>query len=118
MAGSREDGNWYLAEIVEEFTIEGQVENVVHINFVRIDALSPDDAYDKAVDIGQLAKEPHFNSEGRMVFPRFVGIRNLHYIYERLQHGAELLYERLERVDEATLQALIPPGNALNVFRD
>jgi hypothetical protein len=34
---------WYLAEIVEEFRIAGESENIVHTNLVLVRADSPDE---------------------------------------------------------------------------
>jgi hypothetical protein len=38
---------WYLAEIVQQITVEGDSRNVVHTNLVLVRADSPEDAYQK-----------------------------------------------------------------------
>ncbi len=40
---------WYLADIVIEFTIEGERDNLVHTNVTLIRADSPEQAYERAL---------------------------------------------------------------------
>jgi hypothetical protein len=41
------DARWYWADLILEFTIEGDDRNVVHINTHLIEADSPEQAYQK-----------------------------------------------------------------------
>ena len=47
-----EDAKWYLADLVEEITVEGDPRNVVHTNMTLVRADSPEEAYQKAVQLG------------------------------------------------------------------
>jgi hypothetical protein len=53
-----EDAKWYLAEIVEEITVEEDSRNVVHRNLHLIRADSPEEAYRKAIELGPPVKHP------------------------------------------------------------
>ena len=39
------DAKWYLAEIVEQISVEGDPRSVIHTNLVLVRADSPDEAY-------------------------------------------------------------------------
>jgi hypothetical protein len=43
---------WYLAEIVEQITVEGDPRSVVHTNLVLVRADSPEEAYQRAIELG------------------------------------------------------------------
>ena len=47
-----ENAKWYLADIVQEITVEDDPHNVVHTNLVLIRADSPEEAYQKAMELG------------------------------------------------------------------
>ncbi len=47
-----EDAKWYLADIVQQITVEDEPRNVVHTNLVLIRADSPEEAYQKAIELG------------------------------------------------------------------
>jgi hypothetical protein len=44
-----EGAEWYLAQVVIEFVVEGDARNVVHVNYLLVRAQSPDEAYQKAL---------------------------------------------------------------------
>jgi hypothetical protein len=46
------DPKWYLADIVEEIRVAGDWRNVVHTNLILVRADSPDEAYEKAMALG------------------------------------------------------------------
>lgn len=43
---------WYLADIVQQITVEGDPRSVVHTNLVFVRADSPEEAYEKALELG------------------------------------------------------------------
>ena len=49
MANSPEIDRWYIAELTEEVTLEGDAQNVVHKKTRIIFADSPQQAYEKAL---------------------------------------------------------------------
>src|SRR5580658_4503571 len=90
MAYIPESAKWYLAEIVEQITVEGDPRNVVHTNLVLVRADSPDEAYQKAIELGTAGDASFENPDGKWVTFRFRGLHDLNVIYDELEDGAEL----------------------------
>jgi Domain of unknown function (DUF4288) len=110
------DARWYLADIVEEIRVEGDPRNVVHTNLVLVQADSPEEAYEKAVQLGFQGEQCYENPEGKKVTCRYRGLRDLNVIHDELQHGAELTYEEQVDVSEPDIQRWIPSKEELGVF--
>ncbi len=110
------DAKWYLADIVLEITIESDPRNVVHTNLVLIRADSPEEAYQKAMELGTANEASWENANGKRVAFRFRGLRDLNVIHVQLGHGAELIYNEDIGVDEAAIQKWITPKEKLAVF--
>ena len=88
-----EDAKWYLAEIVEEITVEDDPRNVVHRNLHLVRADSPEEAYRKAIELGTSSEASWENIDGKRVTIRFRGLHGLHKVIDdELEHGAELSY--------------------------
>jgi len=111
------DAEWYLAEIVMEITIQGDARNVVHVNTTLVRADSPDDAYHRALELGERGETAYENSHGKTVEIRFRGLRSLEVIYEPLEHGAELTFSERIAVHEEELAKLITSKEQLEVFQ-
>jgi hypothetical protein len=111
------DAKWYLANIVLEITIEGDPRNVIHTNLVLIRADSPEEAYQKAMELGIANEQSSTNIDGKHVTFRFRGLRDLNVIYDELEHGAELSYREDIAVDESTIQKWVASKEDLGVFR-
>ena len=107
---------WYLAEIVQEITVEGDPRNVVHTNLVLVRADSPEDAYPKAMELGTAGEQSYENIEGRLVTFRFRGLRDLNVVHGELEHGAELSYGEHIGMDESAVQKWVTPKEELGVF--
>src|ERR1700733_1608368 len=112
-----EDAKWYLAEIVQQITVEDDPRNVIHTNLVLVRADSPNEAYDKAVELGVAGDTSYENTDGKMVAIRFLGLHQLNVIYDDLTHGAELDYTEDLGMDEPTIQRWLCPKEELRVFR-
>jgi Domain of unknown function (DUF4288) len=108
---------WYIAQVVEEITVEGESSNVVHNNFTLIRADSPEDAYQRALTIGRDAEISYENPAGKKVDIKFRGLADIQVIHDQLEHGAELLYEQKIGLSEVDLQNLLRPKEKLAVFR-
>ena len=111
------DAKWYVAEIVEEYTIEGEPNNVVHTNLVLIRANSPEEAYDRAMLLGKEGEVIYENPEGKKVTLRFRGLRDLNVVHGELQHGTELIYEERIGMSQPEIDKLISRREDLGVFR-
>jgi hypothetical protein len=112
-----EDAKWYLADIVLEITVEGEDGNIVHINLTLIRADSPEEAYDRAIQVGKESEFTDKNLQGQTIKTTFRGLRNLHVIYEELEDGSEILYEEHLNISREQLNIFIRPKHELSVFR-
>jgi hypothetical protein len=107
---------WYVAELLMEITVHGANRNVLHRNLTLISAHSPDEAYGKALEVGQSGETDYKNIKDQSVEIRFRGISKLDVIYDPLEHGAELYFEELLDVPEPEILQMIPPKEKLDVF--
>jgi hypothetical protein len=108
---------WYLAEIVLEIQIEGEGENIVHVNLVLVRADSPEEAYQRALAKGDSSSIEYENPEGRHITVTFRGLRDLNVIHGDLEDGPELIYERSVGVPESELNGWISTKDELGVFQ-
>jgi hypothetical protein len=118
MAYIPENARWYLADIVLKHVVQDDPRNVVHINIHLIEAASPELAYEKACALGRESQIVFPNTDGKEVRTVFRGIRGLTVIHDKLEDGAELIYEELIGVPEAKLAGLVSPKADLAVFRE
>ena len=118
MAHIPRGAQWYVAEIVMELRVEGDARNVVHRNLVLVKASSPEDAYRRAMDLGQQSEDTYQNPEGRTVVSRFRGLRELDVVHDPLEHGAELLFCEDISVPEERVAIWLKTKEQLNVFCD
>lgn len=58
---------WYLADLVIEFRIEGNQDNLVHYNLTLRRADSAEEAYSKALVPGSRQESSYKNPEGKQV---------------------------------------------------
>jgi hypothetical protein len=98
---------WFLAELIEEFTSPSWERNLVHINHVLIQASSGSLALQKAASLGQELRGSFVNPKGETVSVRFRGVRELYPLGPILKDGDELFYEEYDGVPEATLSEWI-----------
>lgn len=117
MAHIPADSKWYLAEIVEEFQIDGESDNIVHTNVVLVRADSPEEAYDRATALGREIEMTYTNPENKTVRAIYRGLRDLNVIFGELEHGTELIYSKQTGVSEADLARWISRKEDLGVFR-
>jgi len=111
-----EDAEWYLAELVMEITVHGGRCNVIHRNLTLINAHSPDEAYSRAIRVGQEGETRYKNPKDQLVEIRFRGISRLNVVYEPLEDGSELLFEEELSLTEFEIQRMIPAKRDLAVF--
>ncbi len=117
MAYIPKDAKWYLADIVEEFQVQDEETSLVNIILTLIRADSPEEAYQRSLEIGKQSEMSYQNTVGKTVTVIFRGLRNLHVIYEELEHGSEILYELKEDITEGQIASLLRPKAELSVFR-
>ena len=109
---------WYIADLIQEFKIEGEEENVVHIDTTLIRADSPEEAYDKALALGREGQDDgsYKNPYNKLVTILFRGLRDLNVVDGELEDGTELLFERRDSLSEEEMKGLVRGKDQLNVF--
>ena len=110
------DAKWYVAELIEEIRVEADPRTVVHCNLVLVRADSPEEAYERALDLGREHETTYENLEGRKVTSSFRGLRDLCVVHDELEHGAELMYVRHLGLQPDEIQRLVRRKEELGVF--
>lgn len=117
MANISSEAKWYIAEIVQEIVVADDPRNVVHKNLMLIQASSPDEAYEKAIQLGKESEDSYENPSGKQVRFKFRGLGALNVIEDDLIDGAELLYEQRIGVSEQEIEKCVLPKDLLGVFQ-
>src|SRR4051812_35420947 len=110
-----DDAEWYIADLVEEIVVEDDQRNVVHCNLVLVRADSPEQAYERAVELGRDSETSYLNSQGKRVEVRFRGLCDLNVIHDGLEHGSELTYTRKVGMTPEQVARLVAPKERLSV---
>ncbi len=110
------DMEWFLADVIQELKVGNSEESTVWINTHLISASSPEQAHEKALIHGKLYEDTWTNPDGEQVVSRFRGLRDLLLIYEKLEDGAEIMWEEQEDVKEADIQEMIKPKAQLGAI--
>jgi hypothetical protein len=122
---SNQNGEWYIAEIVEkcEPAERNQTQDLRRVttwgNHHLIKAKSPEEAFNKAVKLGEEKNYKFINSDGIEMESIFVGIGELLPIYEDIEDGAEIMWtdygnisnrkaERFVKSKKELLKSIIP----------
>jgi hypothetical protein len=108
---------WYIAQVVIEFKVESQAQNVVHINYLVVRADSPEEAHAKALTLGREHESEYLNSDNKKVEVFFRGLRNLSVVHDDFEHGGELLYEEMIGASQDVVYSLVKPKELLSVFK-
>ncbi|XHX75748.1 MAG: DUF4288 domain-containing protein [Stenomitos frigidus ULC029] len=117
MAYIPKDAKWYIAELVMECQIEGELSNVVHIDIILVRADSPEEAFEKAEQLGREGEVSYLNPKDQRATWSYRGLRDLNVIHDELEHGTELLFEEEIGISEDKVKALLTAKSQLNVFR-
>jgi hypothetical protein len=94
MANSPEASRWYVAELTEEVTLEGDPLNVVHKKTRVIFADTAEDAYEKALSMITEHELGYLNEHKRAVRTRFWGLRELDLSNEDMDRAGMLPQEK------------------------
>lgn len=95
MANTPEASRWYIAELTEEVTLEGDPLHVVHRKTRVIFADSAEDAYEKALSMITEHELSYLNEHKRAVRTRFWGLRELNLSNEDMDRAGILPQEKL-----------------------
>jgi hypothetical protein len=110
------DMEWFLAELIQELRPADAEESTVWVNTILIQAKSVEEAYEKSLDHGKLYETTYKNTDGVEVTERFRGLRDLLLIYERLEHGSEIMWADYGEIPEEEIRELITPKEKLGAF--
>ncbi len=110
------DIEWFLAEVVQQFTFGNGDPPSVWVNTLLIKASSLEEGYEKAMVEGKRYDDDYLNSDGVEVKSRFRGLRDLLLIYETLEHGAEVLWQEFDDLTEEQIEGMITPKKELGAF--
>lgn len=116
MAYIPEGMNWYIAEVVQEYRVVNEKTSRIWVNTHLIHASSPEEAYEKAVELGQPSSEDYVNHEGQIVQSTFRGLAELLVVQEEPVDGAELIWSEYDGLTEEEVQEWISPKERLSVF--
>lgn len=111
------EAHWYIAELVMECRVEREPLNVIHVNIVLVRANSPEEAFEKAEQLGRNGEDTYLNPNNQIVTFTYRGLRDLNIIHDELEHGGELMFEEKIGVSEHELQEMLTPKYELAVFR-
>ncbi len=89
------EDRWYIAELTEEVTLEGDPQNLVHKKTRVIFADSPQDAYEKALSMITEHEISYLNQHHRAIRTRFLGLRELNLSNEDMDRAGMLPQERI-----------------------
>src|SRR5579859_5636710 len=108
MPNSPEVSRWYIAELTEEVTLEGDPQHVVHRKTRIIFADSADDSYEKALSMITEHELNYLNEHGKDVRSRFWGLRELTLSNEDMDRAGILPRERRGAVRRRNSTGLSP----------
>lgn len=110
------DMEWFIADLIQEFTFANGDGPLVWVNQILIRANSLEEAYENSLARGAVYNSSYLNSDGVQVTERFRGLRDLYLIYDKLEDGAEILYTEYDDLDETRIAAMITPKERLAAF--
>jgi len=110
------DMEWFIADLIQEFTFANGDGPLVWVNQILIRANSLEEAYENSLARGALYNSSYLNSDGVQVTECFRGLRDLYLIYDKLEDGAEILYTEYDDLDETRIAAMITPKEKLAAF--
>lgn len=82
MADSPDAARWYIAELVEELILDGNVRNVIHRKTRVIFADSQEDAYEKALSLSQEHEVTYLNQTHNSPQTRYWSLNELNLLQE------------------------------------
>jgi hypothetical protein len=108
---------WYVAEIVERIRVQGDRRSLVHVNTCLIRAKTPDEAYDKALRLGERRQTVYVNSHGKEVRIAFLGLQDLNVVHDALEDGAERVHRAHLGMTDAAARTFVVARRSLSIFR-
>lgn len=110
------DKKWYLAELLEEYHAANDDTELLHVNWILINADNAEEAYSKALKFGEELNQEYLNTDGILMTVTFRGLRDLNEIHEEFGDGSEITYERYEDISREDIEKMISTKDQLSVF--
>jgi hypothetical protein len=110
------NAKWYLADLIVQMRVEGESRSLIHINSILVRADSPEEAHQKALDLGREEERDYENTDRKAVSVIFRGLEDLNVIHDELEHGAELIYQEKVGLTEDQIRARVKSKLHLGVF--
>ncbi len=90
MADSPETARWYIAELVEELILDGNIRNVIHRKTRVIFADCQEDAYQKALSLSQEHEPTYLNQTLKGAQTRYWGLNELNLLQDETEIPSQL----------------------------
>lgn len=90
MADSPETARWYIAELVEELILDGNIRNVIHRKTRVIFADCQEDAYEKALTLSQEHEPTYLNQTLKGAQTRYWGLNELNLLQDETEIPSQL----------------------------
>lgn len=105
---------WYAARLIMKCSIKGVTQNdFLFDEQVRlIDATDAENAYNKAVAIGQNEVDEYKNAEGQIITWTFEGLFDIEEVYS-LEDGTEITSKQFRA---SSTQGIVMPKEKLSIF--
>jgi hypothetical protein len=87
---------WYIAVLVVASQVDGDsAESLLDLQLRLIRAVDDEQAYQRAIEIGEQATHSYSNADGAVVSWRCLGLNDLRALLEQeLAHGVEVFSQR------------------------
>ena len=110
---------WYIAEVVSETRVDGDLRPVGHIVTHLLFADNPDEAYSKALALLDEGESVHCNSDGNAVRSRDLGIHEVDNLQvTELKDGDILASRTISPTSDDELKQLVRSKEQLSLFGD
>lgn len=108
---------WFYATIIIKIVVEGDPRNVMHANTVLVEARDAEDAYVRALELGDEENRDDVNPLGKRVTFTFVGVSELDEIGPGLDHGTELFFTEKVGLSDDEIAKRVCSKEELHLFR-
>jgi hypothetical protein len=111
-----ETRKWYISHEILCAQPDDQLDEPLTVweNLILIEATSPEEAYEKAMQHGR-ASENEIRINGKKGRFIFFGLRDLMLVYDQLEHGAELEWYEME-LTKTEIEKLLKQKDQLHAF--
>ena len=122
---NRSPYGWWVASYIERLEWKHEDRNnprrrcLSWENTILVQASNRSQAWQKAVALGRLSvgQEVH-DGKGHTGVWRYEGLTDLLPVYDRLEHGAEILWQEHKGRSVARVKAMVKKKNELGIFND